>query len=103
MQRFWNDRKKNEKKLFKLTKLHTIDYYNHSYYINKVSPKDLLNGKIKKELWNKEYIRCTLFKWYFDNFKNVTEENCKLFFKEKLNKIRSVYAKASTSPKSLDI
>ena len=52
----------NENK-FKITKLHAVDYYNHSYYINKVSPKDLLNGKIKKEILAKEYIRCTLFKW----------------------------------------
>ena len=35
----------------------------------------------------KEYIRCTLFKWYFNNYKNETEENCKIFFKEKLNKL----------------
>ena len=34
----------------------------------------------------KEYIRCTLFKWYFNNYKNETEENCKIFFKEKSNK-----------------
>ena len=42
----------NENK-FKITKLHAVDYYNHSYYINKVSPKGLLNGKIKKEIWQK--------------------------------------------------
>ena len=64
-----------------------MDYYNNLYYINKVSPKALLNGKIKKEILAKEYIRCTLFKWYFNNYKNETEENCKIFFKEKLNKL----------------
>ena len=51
----------DDKKIFTLTKLHTIDYYNHSYYINKIIPKDLLNGKITKEIWKKERIRCTLF------------------------------------------
>ena len=51
----------NENK-FEITKLHAVDYYNHSYYINKISPKALLNGKIKKEILAKEYIRCTLFK-----------------------------------------
>ncbi len=54
------------KKNFNLTKLHSIDYYNHSYYINKI---------ITKDIWKKEHIRYILFKWYFNNFKNGKEEN----------------------------
>ena len=47
---------------FNLTKLHSIDYYNHSYYINKIIPKDLLKGKITKDIWKKERNRYILFK-----------------------------------------
>ena len=80
----------DNKKFFKVTKLHTIDYYNHSYYIKKISPKDLLKGKITKEIWKKECIRYILFKWYFNNFKNENEENCKIYFKEILKNIFTV-------------
>ena len=77
----------DKKSIFNLTKLHSIDYYNHSYYINKIIPKDLLKGKITKDIWKKERNRYILFKWYFNNFKNETEENCKLYFKDKLHNI----------------
>ena len=43
----------DNKKIFKLTKLHPIDYYNHSYYINKIIPKELIDCWITKELWKK--------------------------------------------------
>ena len=44
-------------KNFKLTKLHIEEYYNHSYNINNIYPKDLLKGELSKENQNTEIIR----------------------------------------------
>ena len=42
----------DDNNIIRITILLTIDYYNHSYYINNVSSKDLLNGKIRCTLLN---------------------------------------------------
>ena len=80
-------KREDKNKNFKLTKLYTEKYYNHSYYINNLCPKDLLKGELSKENWETEKIRIKLFKWYFKFYQNETEENCKKFFKEKLKDI----------------
>jgi len=41
--------------------------------------KKLLNNDIKKEEWENEDIRISLFKYYFSINIDSNEENCKLF------------------------
>ena len=53
-----NDKEKN----FILTKNHNINYYNHTYYLKKLSAEDLLKEKLTKEEWDKDNIRINLFR-----------------------------------------
>ena len=76
--------------LFQLTKEHSIDYYSHTYYKKIICAKDLLNENVTKDAWSKENLRYQLFKWYFYNYKDGSEESCKLFFKEKLKDISEI-------------
>ena len=73
--------------LFQLKKKHSIDYYSHTYYKKIICDKDLLDENVTKDAWSKENLRYQLFKWYFYNYKDGSEESCKLFFKEKLKDI----------------
>ena len=73
--------------IFRLTKNHDIDYLNHTYYIKSVCPNNLIKWNLTKEEWSKENIRNVLFKTYFINNKNATNESCKLYFKERLKEI----------------
>ena len=47
----------------------------------------MIKGEITKKEWDDEKIRFNLYKWYFNNYKDNTEDECKEFFKSKLNKI----------------
>ena len=69
---------------FKLTKEHNIEYINHTYYKKTLCSKNLLNGNLTKKEWSNEKIRYELFKYYFINNRNATNESCKIFFKELL-------------------
>ena len=71
-------------KFFIFSKDHNIKYICHTYYRTKICVKKLLNNGIKKEEWENEDIRISLFKYYFSINIDSTEENCKLFFKQYL-------------------
>ena len=77
----------NKLKIFNITKQHNIPYYNHSYYKKNIYIKKLTNYNFSKEEWNEVSIRNSLFKWYFLNNLESTEENCKLYFKQYLKDI----------------
>ena len=51
----------NKKKEFILSKEHNIEYFNHSYFKNKICMKKLLNNKINKEERECDNIRYALF------------------------------------------
>ena len=74
-------------KTFNLTKFHNLNYYEHTYYKTNKCINDLNKGAITKKEWENKNIRLNLFKWYFYAFKNDLEENCILFFKDKLKEI----------------
>ena len=77
----------NKKKEFILSKEHNIEYFNHSYFKNKKCMKKLLNNKINKEEWECDNIRYALFKYYFSQNLEATEEECKLYFKQYLKEL----------------
>ena len=72
---------------FKITKIHDLPYYKHIYFIKAVSPRKLINEQFKEEEWKNEKIRINLFKWYFLNNKEDTEETCKHYFTKYLKNI----------------
>ena len=77
----------NPNNIIKITKEHIINYYNHAYYIKSISQNNLIKGIITKKEWNSEKIRFNLYKWYFHNYKDNTEDECKEYFKNKLKSI----------------
>lgn len=58
----------------KITKEHSLIYYNHTYYIKNSSKNNLIKGEITKNAWSHEKIRFNLFKWYFNNLENSIED-----------------------------
>ena len=73
--------------VFRITKNHNIDYLNQTYYINFIGPHNLIKGTLTKEKWSKEKIRNVLFKTYFINKKNASNETCKLYFKDRIKEV----------------
>ena len=75
-------RRKNE--IFILSKELSLTYYSHNYYLKIITADRLIEGELTKSEWKDEDIRYNLFKWHFKNNDISSEENSKLFFKEKL-------------------
>lgn len=75
-------KRNNKLQKFKITKINDLPYYKHTYFIKAISPRKLINEQIKitEEEWKNEKIRINLFKWYFLNNKEDTEETCILYF-----------------------
>jgi len=68
--------KRNENEVIILSKDHNIKYIWHTYYRKKICVKKLLNNDIKKEEWENEDIRISLFKYYFNINIYLSEEKC---------------------------
>ena len=83
-------KRKDNDKIFKLTKKHNLEYYKHPYYIKIVSLKNIIKDKITEEQWKEEKIRYNLFKTYFMKNPNSNDEECKMFFKIHLKEIFNV-------------
>ena len=79
-----------DKEEFILSKDHNLNYLDHTYFMKNICIKRLLNYEIKKEDWDSDKIRNSLFKYYFSINKDETEEKCKLFFKQYLRDIFQV-------------
>ena len=58
----------------------------------------VLNNDIKKEEWENEGIRISLFKYYFSINIDSNEENCKLFFKQYLKDLFIINDKIEKYP-----
>ena len=87
------NRKDNNLK-FILSKEHSIEYYKHSYFKNYKSYQNLINGKLKKEEWDNDSIKSILIKNYFIENINATEEECIIFFK---NRLLNIYNKSDNN------
>ena len=86
-------KRKDNDKIFKLTKKHNLEYYKHPYYIKIVSLKIIIKDKITEKQWKEEKIRYNLFKTYFMKNPNSNDEECKMFFKNHLKEIFNVTKK----------
>ena len=90
---FGKIKRDDKNKIFILSKAHSLNYYRHNYYLKNISADRLIKGELTKSEWEIENIRYNLFKWYFKNNYNSSEENCKLFFKEKLKNVFEIDSK----------
>ena len=77
----------SNKKSFILTQSHNIEYYLQSYSKKNTCIKDLNKSNITETKLKKANIRNNLFKWYFSENLNNSEEECIIFFKDKLKEI----------------